>query len=312
MSPIFGRKVRKFIENDGELSELDPLLDHLILEKSGAVIEAILMQIPIEQLLDIYKGRAGSESLQEILAVVAERRANEIARQEAMAALESEVRISGLLQLERLQAGEVLTIGLFNPSQPKKASKSNSNNKNTQHLTLMVRLLNPSSGEVQVLSNEWTGPDSDTPSSKRRTPPLLKDHTVIFLGTELNTPQGSKFERSLTLKTRLSYHQGETPVVTPPEIIGYIETRDGILLMDSEDSLSPVKKVINKVGSTAAKQLLSEERGVVHLGDDMSEEELRSVLSQMNRSTVGDREILIARLRWETGYDYRAQRVQKK
>jgi len=169
-----------------------------------------------------YRSVQGDPAFARALERLADQQRAEIARRTALARMQHEARVSGRLLLAELEEGETITVALFDPQHPELAARRFAGNSEIRplHRELRVRVLRPATGEVEVVRDTWLGPIW---AEQLRTP-LAEPLTRGQLGC------GAAPE--LTVHAPVEFVPEVGPVLRPPQILGYVETLDGTLLLD--------------------------------------------------------------------------------
>jgi len=169
-----------------------------------------------------YRSVQGDPAFLRALERLADQQRADIARRTALARMQREARVSGRLLLAELEEGETITVGLFDPRHPELAARRFAANAETRplHRELRVRVVTPAGGEVEVVRDTWVGPIW---AEQLRTP-LAEPLTRGRLGC------GAAAE--LTVHAPIEFTPQDGAVLRPPQIVGYVETLDGTLLLD--------------------------------------------------------------------------------
>lgn len=199
-------------ESSDELFDdaLRAVLERMIADRLAALTPA--------ELAAAYRSVNGDEAFAAALDQLAQVQRRDVERQIRITRMAQQARISGRLLLADLEAGEVVSIGLFDPGRPDLAAKRYSDNQLARplHRVLQVRIVDPASGEVEVIRDTWCGP---VWAERLRTPaaePLSRGR----LGAEL------------TLQAPLTFRPDGGDELRPPQIVGYVETLDQTMLLD--------------------------------------------------------------------------------
>lgn len=198
-----------------------------VLEK---MIDDRLRSLTPAELAAAYRAVNGDAALAEALERLAAVQRHDIERRTRLARMQQEAVVSGRLLLGELDPGEVLRIGLFDPERPRLAAKRFSDNQEVRplHRVLQVRLTEPAGGRCEIINDSWTG----AVWSQHLRTPALAALTPGTLGTP--APSGEPTRPELTLHAPIAFapDSGDA-VVLPPQIVGYVETHDGRLLLDA-------------------------------------------------------------------------------
>jgi hypothetical protein len=175
-----------------------------------------------------YRAVCGDAALADALDGLAALHEQDLARETRLLRMRREALVSGRLILAELSTGEVLTIGLFDPDRPRLAAKRFSENQEIRplHRVLRVRLTEPAVGRCEVVNDTWTG----ALWSRHLQTPLVAPLTPGVVGTQ--TPD-APIRPELTLHAPLVFAPDSGEVVRPPQLVGYVETLDGQVVLDA-------------------------------------------------------------------------------
>lgn len=212
-------------------TQLDTVVNKALQAVAERHIEDAIDQLSPQQFAELYLRVRGDEALAEHLHRLQEIHTELLAREARLATMGREARISGKLRLEHVPADEVLSFGLFDPDHPDLATKSQIDNGRIRplHRVLQVRLLDPAQGEAEVLNDTWVGPIW----AEDKKSPLATPHTLVRLGSRFLNREGETLDPTVSLKSPLTIQQPDN-VLTPPQIVGYVETLDHQLLLNGE------------------------------------------------------------------------------
>lgn len=178
-----------------------------------------------------YRSVNGDPAFADALERIAAMQRADVERQERLARMRHEATVCGRLRLAELAAGEVIIVALFDPAQPRLAAKRFAGNQEVRplHRLLQVRMVTPATGEVEVVQDTWTGAIWSQALQTPRAEPLTRGR----LGTRPASDPAAAIAPELTVHAPivLALHDGQ--VLTPPQIVGYVETLDRRLLLDA-------------------------------------------------------------------------------
>jgi hypothetical protein len=209
-----------------------PSEDALFDEALRVVLERMLgdrlAELTPAEFAAAYRSVHRDASFAEALERLAELQRRDIDRRIRLERMAQEARVSGRLLLAELGAGEVITIGLFDPARPDLAAKRCTDNQQVRplHRVLQVRIVDPARGEVEVLRDTWTGP---VWAEQLRTT-AADSHSRGVLGTAPDAD--APITPALSLHAPLTFRPSAGAPVSPPQIVGYVETLDQTRLLD--------------------------------------------------------------------------------
>ena len=198
-------------------ASIEHAFEQAFAEVAHGLIAARLAELPPEEFAQLYVRVLGSEALRaqldELAAITTER----LQRQVLLQRIGQQAQTSGTLDLKLLKPDEIIKIGLFDPGLPQYANKGYAKDQKYRplHRIVAARTTLPAEGKVEVLYDNWVGP---VWADEQRTPSLPA------------MSQGSLGER-LSIHVPLVY-QMQDQELRPPQIIGYVETNDGTVLLD--------------------------------------------------------------------------------
>lgn len=212
-------------------TQLDTVVNNALQTVAERQIEDAVDQLSPQQFAELYLRVRGDEALAEHLDQLKAVHTALLAREALLAAMSAEAKISGKLRLENVPAEEVLSFGLFDADHPDLAGKAHADNGQVRplHRILQVRLLNPEQGEAEVLNDTWFGPIW----AEHKQSPLSTPHTLVTVGSRFLSQQGETLEPTISLKAPMTIKQPDS-VLSPPQIVGYVETLDHRLLLNGE------------------------------------------------------------------------------
>lgn len=169
-----------------------------------------------------YRTVQGDAAFATALERLADLQRADVDRRTRLTRMQHDARVSGRLRLAELDAGETITVALFDPRRPDLAARRFAGNSEVRplHRELRVRLVVPSDGGVEVVRDTWVGPIW---AEQFRTP-LAEPLTPGRLGC------GGAAE--ITAHAPVEFTPTDGPPLEPPQIVGYVEALDGTLLLD--------------------------------------------------------------------------------
>jgi hypothetical protein len=208
-------------------SSLDAVFDRAFADIAPDLIKSRLSELAPQEFAEVYVRILGSEALTALLDELAATKTAQLAREARLQAIRHETRTTGMLKLERLDPNEMIRIGLFDAATPHLAAKRYADNPEHRPLQRIIalRALEPAIGHIEVLHDTWVGP---VWANSQKTPPL-PPHSRGAIGSYT----GNALLPNLSLHTPLTYQAAGSEPVTLPQIIGYIESNDSTLLLDS-------------------------------------------------------------------------------
>ena len=226
---IVERRLRPSDRTDLLAPSWDAMFDDALAAVMQEMLASRLEQLTPEQLVAAYRAVRGDDALLDQLTPLLAERAEAARREQTILRLNAQASVAGRLELCELDPGETLEIGLFDPTQPRLAAwrfRDNAEKRPLQRV-LRVRVTTPASGEVDVISDTWTGAiwadrwrtDSLEPMSRARVGTRLAGSTDVLPELTLHAPVVVVLDCG--------------PEVTPPQITGYVRTLDGRLLLDA-------------------------------------------------------------------------------
>lgn len=219
---------------DGSTQLVTESSDTLFDEALRAVLERMigdrLAALTPEQFAAAYRSINGDDAFTAALDRLAEVLRRDVERRTRAERMAYEARVSGRVLLGELTPGEVLTIGLFDPDRPDLAARRYRDEQLVRplHRELQVRLLDPAAGEVEVVRETWTGPIW----AERLRSPGAEPLTRGRLGCAPAGDPAAPVAAELTLHAPLTFRPDAGPALSPPQIIGYVETLDRTVLLD--------------------------------------------------------------------------------
>jgi hypothetical protein len=220
----------------GTVSEgVDVDMDQVFTTAFTAVAELIIADrikdLSSREVAELYARVRGNEMLAQKLDAIEVIHRDEAERELLLLQIALEARISRSLHLTNLRPQETLSLGLFGADKPQVAGHrfAKDGSVRSLHRLLVVRLIDPDEGQVEILSDTWVGPTWALESKTN----ALPTHQVGQLGTELAVGNDTSFEPVLSAQSHFAYRSGvDQQTTVPPQIIGYIETGDGRILLD--------------------------------------------------------------------------------
>jgi hypothetical protein len=175
-----------------------------------------------------YRSISGDAAFVDALEALAERQREDVARRTKLTRMQHEARVCARVLLGELDPAEVITIGLFDPRRPELAAKRFAGNQEVRplHRVLQVRLITPAEGRVEVVRDTWTGAIWTDDLRAPLAAPLARGN----LGTAADEHAAPAPE--LTVHAPLTFVPEDGAPLRPPQIVGYVETLDGTLLLD--------------------------------------------------------------------------------
>lgn len=208
---------------DGSTHLVAQSTDELFNDALRAVLERMiadrLAALTPAEFAAAYRSANGDEAFAAALDRLADEQRKDVERRTKLARMAYDARVSGRLRLAEIEAGEVLSIALFDPERPDLAARRYADNQLDRplHRVLQVRVVDGASGAVEVVGDTWVGPIW---AERLRTPPA-QPHCRGRLDSEL------------TLHAPLTLRPEAGDEVRPPQIVGYVETLDHTVLLDA-------------------------------------------------------------------------------
>lgn len=242
ITSVLAGELRDALENRLQAEAADPegRIEEIVDEAIGRVAEAHILerlsQLTPQEFAELYERTQGPSALTPHLDSLLEIREAQLAREARLSRISYEVSASGRLPLAEVPAATVLTVGLFDPARPDMAAHRHSGDPSVRplHRVLQVRLDDPETGVASVLTDRWVGPRW----AQQDQPEVFSSHSRIEIGTIARNEAGEPgLTANISLHAPVSYKSEATgEVVTPPQIVGFIETSDGEMLMDGPSS----------------------------------------------------------------------------
>jgi hypothetical protein len=205
----------------------DALFDEALRIVLERMVADRLAALTPEQFAAAYRSVNGDAAFAEALERLADLHREDVERRTRLTRMQHEARVSGRLLLRELDLGEVVTIGLFDPRRPELAAKRFAQNQEVRplHRVWQVRFRVPGTGAVELVRDTWAGPiwagDLRTPLVPALTPGRLGE-----------VAGGGALAPQLTVHASVTFVPDEGEPLCPPQIVGYVETLDGTLLLD--------------------------------------------------------------------------------
>jgi hypothetical protein len=212
---------------------MDPVFDYAFIEVSKVILQERLSNLSNDDLVDLCVQMGNQPELLEMLEQVRAQRSLNLERELSLKAIAVEAERTRKISISSLPADEVINIGLFSSKAPKFAAKRYVDNKLERPFlrTLELRLIDPQNGEIELLNDIWHGPSWR--EDERATQLPLRARGII--GSASESGAGNVFNSDLTLHSQLSFKFGhDQDFTTPDQIIGYVETANGHMLLDGE------------------------------------------------------------------------------
>jgi hypothetical protein len=216
----------------GTTALVPPSEDALFDEALRMVLERMLgdrlAELTPAEFAAAYRSVNGDAAFAEALERLADLQRRDIERRTRLERMAQQARVSGRLLLGELEAGEVVTIGLFDPARPDLAAKRFSDNVQVRplHRVLQARIVDPASGAAEIVRDTWVGP---VWAERLRTAPA-DPHGRGLLGTAPDADAALTPE--LSLHAPLTFRPSSGAELRPPQIVGYVETLAHTLLLD--------------------------------------------------------------------------------
>jgi len=177
-----------------------------------------------------YRSVQGDPAFADALERLADQQRAEVARRTALLRMQHEAQVSGRVRLAELDAGETINIGLFDPRRPDLAARRFAGNAEVRplHRELRVRLVKPAEGEVQVVRDSWVGPIWAEELRSPQAEPMARGRLSCGSAPEITAHAPIEFEPRAGSSPEVT----RQPSLRPPQIVGYVETLDGTLLLD--------------------------------------------------------------------------------
>lgn len=203
---------------------IDQAINQAFADVAPPLITSRLHELSAAEFAEVYVRILGSEALKLQLEELADIKSAELERQVRMEQIRHEAETLGLLRMERLLPDEVIRIGLFNPQlSAEYACKSYAKNKEYGQIKplqriVAARIIDPQQSQVEIIYDNWVGAVWDQTMKKPGIRPL--SHGTLDDRLQIHTP--------LKFKSETKDFQHE-------QIIGYVETNDGELLLDGNN-----------------------------------------------------------------------------
>lgn len=197
-----------------------------------AAIEAKLEELPAEKVLSMYATLLGDEAVNEPIRRLGTIKQRELGREARRAELKDRATHSREVDMRQFEEGEVVTVGLFNPSleQFRKSARW----PGWAGRIMQVRVREPEAGLVQVLSDE-IGDYKIPKTVPGRT--TFEDHALVRLGAEIAGKQ-KEFEPILSYGSQLDVYSQSTEEVRHLQLdVGYV-CLDGVVILSYSDLIN--------------------------------------------------------------------------
>ncbi len=207
----------------------DTMFDDALATVMQQMVRTRVEELTPEGFLAAYRSVHGDAALLTELDRVVEARAQQARREEALLRLAADARVAGRLRLAALDAGETVDIGLFDPTHPGLAAWRFRANAEVRplHRELRARITSPATGGVRVVTDTWTG----AVWAERWRTPHVEAMAAARLGTPL--PDATDPLPDLTWHAPVVVVLDSGATHAPPQIVGYVRTLDGRLLLDA-------------------------------------------------------------------------------
>jgi len=198
--------------------DIEAAYDAALSVVAEAIIASRLEGLDAEQVLRLYAEQVGDDVLREKLGRWATAKADELDARERLEALRREAARTGRLALDVIDEGSRVTVYLFEPIQISQARRDGSI---PPARTIALRLLDPSSGRAEVVS--------DTTLS-RGSHERLPVQTRGTIGSLVVDGERRALEPALQRHAPLGHDFGDGPASTA-EVIGFVDVGDGLPLL---------------------------------------------------------------------------------
>jgi hypothetical protein len=223
--------------------DIDAEMDKVLKAALATEIAGVLSQLPPDEFLSLYESRLGNGDLVQAVKESAVIRQAEIERQSLLERISCEANKLGMLRLENVPQNEVITVGLFSdkPTQASYQFRAINKEVHFEHRRFTFRMIDPPTGYVELLRNDWVGDRTMHPTYyydayiQKYWRPLLSGNQRGNIGTHIIEKYQTVIEPYISIHSPLSYdfpESGSRRNDTFGEIVGYVVTRDGQLLLD--------------------------------------------------------------------------------
>jgi len=205
------------LAGDGASGPLDieAAYDAALETVAEAIIATRLEALDPERVLRLYAEQVGDDELRERLGRWAAAKADELDSRRRLDALRQEAERTGRLALDDVEEGSRVTVSLFEQVQISQARRDGSI---PPARTIALRLLDPSSGRAEVVS--------DT-SLRRGSHDPLPVQTRGTVGSLVVDGGRRALEPALQRHAPLGYDFGDGPASTA-EVIGFVDVGEGL------------------------------------------------------------------------------------
>jgi hypothetical protein len=197
--------------------DVDNAFDAALAEVAERIIASKLEALDPETVLRMYADRVGDDVLREKLERWAAAKTEELESERRVDALRQAASRSGRVELENIDEGVRIAIGLFDPLHVGRARKESSI---PPSRTTTFRLLEPSRGRAEVIS-DVSLPGNGAP---------LTAHARGTIGSLIVEGGQQWLEPALQLHGPLGYDFGAGPA-NSREVIGFVEVGDGVVVL---------------------------------------------------------------------------------
>lgn len=200
---------------------IEKAFDQAFADAAPALIYAKLKELPPAQFAELYVRVLGSEALKTQLDELTAIKSAELKREVRLQSIQHEALTSRTLSLDKLLPDDVIKIYLFSPNDPSIADKKHRDFALRQplHRVVALRMITPSDGEVEVVYDNWVGPVWARDNGYD-TPPF----PTLSRGTT---------NKRISVHAPLSFETANGDQFTHPQIVGFIESADDVLLLDA-------------------------------------------------------------------------------
>ena len=208
----------RLLGESGLVIDVDAAWDDALREVARDLIAGRLETLDPELVLRLYADQVDDAELHATLGEWAARKARELEHEERRELLRREAASRGTIELERLDPGTRLRLGMFDAARISQARKDGSL---PPGRIVELRLVDPARGSAEVIS------DTTLPFSSAATFPA---HRRGDFGAAITEDGACRLEPRLQLHAPLGYDLGDGPE-NSEEIIGYVEIDEGVLVL---------------------------------------------------------------------------------
>jgi hypothetical protein len=203
------------------LLDVDAMIDEALRKLGVQHATEMLLRLSPDAFLELYVRYVGADAFADLLRSRAAGEQPALERALRLERIASETTASSLLRLALLEAGDVITVGVFQGF----GDEAHRESRVPPNRLMTFRVLDPAAGHAELLHDRIFVKPGGSPVG------ALREHSRGTLGTLVHESHAT-LEPTLSTHGRLSYRVPGLPTETVPGIIGFIETADGRLLLN--------------------------------------------------------------------------------